>query len=82
MNTQKSTEDARQSLASEKKLQKQEDLETSESLPKSVSEQLLDLMKRVVSDDVNPQTVGAACKCASEIHKMIKLNLEIMKAGY
>ncbi len=56
--------------------------ETSESLPKSVSLQLLELMQKVVSDEVNPQTVGAACKCASEIHKMLRLNLDMSKSGF
>lgn len=70
-----------QHLASETKLQKREDQETSESLPKSVSLHLLDLMKKVVEENVNPSTVSAACKCASEIHKMIKINLDLKRSG-
>jgi hypothetical protein len=68
-------------LDSKKQLQKQDEQETSESLPKSVSLQLLGLMREVVKENVNPHTVSAACKCASEIHKMIKINLELKKAG-
>lgn len=82
MNTQKNIAEGRQSSASEKKLQKQDAVGTSDSLPKSVSEQLLGLMQKVVEEDVNPQTVSAACKCASEIHKMLKLNLEMKKEGF
>lgn len=52
---------------------------TSESLPKSVSMQLFGLMNKVVATDVNPQTVQAACACATEIHRMLKLNLEIKR---
>lgn len=68
-----------QHSGSEKKLQTLEEVETSESLPKSVCLQLLDLMKRVVKDEVNPDTVKAACHCAREIHNMIKLNIELKK---
>jgi hypothetical protein len=78
----KNTEGAVQSLASEKQLQRPEDQEKSENLPQSVSMQLLSLMKEVVREDVNPSTVNSACKCASEIHKMIKLNLEMKRSGY
>lgn len=55
---------------------------TSESLPKSVSLQLYDLMNRVVETEVTPQTVNAACSCASEIHKILKLNFEMKKQGF
>lgn len=56
--------------------------ETSESLPQSVSMQLLDLMRTVVKEEVNPATVKAACQCAGEIHKMLKLNLELKRSGF
>lgn len=61
----------------EMKLQKLEDLETSKNLPLNVSMQLYALMKKVVEKEVNPKTVSAACQCASEIHKIIKLNMSI-----
>jgi hypothetical protein len=48
-------------------------------LLKNVSMQLYELMKKVVKDDVNPKTVSAACNCASEIHKMLKLNRDILR---
>ena len=54
---------------------------TSENLPRNVSMQLFDLMQKIVEDDVNPKTVHAACACASEIHKILKLNLEMKRAG-
>lgn len=53
---------------------KQKEEVTFENLPVSVSLQLLDLMKKVVSKEINPQTVSAACNCASEIHKILKLS--------
>lgn len=64
---------------SEKKLPKLDDQVTSEDLPKHVCMQLYGLMNRVVKDDVNPKTVSAACSCASEIHKILKLNHEISR---
>jgi hypothetical protein len=51
----------------------------SENLPKNVSLKLYELMIKVVESEVNPKTVQAACACATEIHRMLKLNLEIKK---
>jgi len=67
-------EDDNQLLASEKPLTLQENQETFENLPMSVSLQLLGLMKKVVAKEINPETVNAACNCASEIHKILKLS--------
>lgn len=52
---------------------------TSENLPKNVSIKLFELMTKVVESDVNPKTVQAACACATEIHRMLKLNMELRK---
>jgi len=74
--------DARaQSLGLEKKSQKPNEPVTSENLPKNVSMQLFKLMNQVVDSDVNPTTVKAACACAQEIHRMLKLNLDIRRSG-
>ena len=70
----KNGEENNQLLDSEKQLAMQESQETFENLPISVSTQLLKLMKQVVAKEVNPQTVNAACNCASEIHKILKLS--------
>jgi hypothetical protein len=51
--------------------------ETSSNLPLSVSTQLFTLMTSVTKDNVNPDTVGAACKCAEGIYKMLLLNEKI-----
>lgn len=67
---------------SDQQLPALEGQETSESLPQSVSMQLLNLMKTVVKEEVNPSTVKAACQCAGEIHKMLKLNMELKRAGF
>jgi hypothetical protein len=40
---------------------------------------LLKCMKEVTAKRVNPKTVSAACQCASELHKLMKLNLEISR---
>ncbi len=53
---------------------------TSENLPKSVSMQLYGLMNEVVKNEVTPKTVQAACACATEIHRMLKLNMEIKRS--
>lgn len=66
----------------EKQSVKQGSQAISESLPKSVSLQLYDLMNRIVETEVTPQTVHAACSCASEIHKILKLNFEMKKQGF
>ncbi len=78
---QKNTENEIQPSDLKRQLLEQEKPETSESLPQSVSMQLLNLMKTVVKEEVNPSTVKAACQCASEIHKMLKLNLELKRSG-
>lgn len=67
--------------ASDQKSLMQNEPVTSENLPKNVSMQLYSLMTQIVRDDVNPKTVQAACACATEIHRMLKLNLEIRKLG-
>lgn len=51
--------------------------QTSVSLSKDLALSLLGLMKEVTKDKVEPSTVLAACKCASEIHKILKLNHEM-----
>ena len=63
----------------EQKSQNQENNSQSTNLPYTVSMQLVSLMKKVVEEEVNPKTVGAACQCASEIHKILKLNFEMKK---
>jgi hypothetical protein len=61
--------------------QKLDVLPTSENLPKNVSFKLYELMTKVVMEDVNPKTVQAACACATEIHRMLKLNLDLKRSG-
>lgn len=66
-------------LASEIKSENLGEHMTSESLPKDVSMQLFRLMTKVVENDINPKTVDAACKCANEIYKILKFNLELIR---
>jgi CBS domain containing-hemolysin-like protein len=42
---------------------------------------LFELSKKVVKDEVTPATVMAACKCASEIHKLLDFRLQAKKVG-
>lgn len=74
-----SGEENNQLLASSQQFLKQKEGETFANLPVSVSLQLLELMKKVVAKEINPQTVNAACNCASEIHKILKLSNEVNK---
>lgn len=71
---QKTGEENNQLSVLEQQLQLLEGRETYENLPECVSLRLLGLMKSVTKE-VNPQSVNAACNCASEIHKMLKLSV-------
>lgn len=68
-------------LASEKQLAKPQEQATSQSLPQSVSVQLVDLMRKVVEKEVSPTTVRAACECARTVNELLKTNLEMIKRG-
>ena len=46
-------------------------------LSKDLAKHLLELSKKVTSEEVTPQTVNAACQCASELHKIMRLNWEM-----
>lgn len=76
-----STAEKNQGSVSEVKLQTPGAPATSENLPKNVSMRLYELMTTVVSQEVTPSTVHAACACASEIHKILKLNLDMKRIG-
>jgi len=65
----------------EKQLLKPAEQVTSQSLPQSVSVQLVALMKQVVEKEVNPTTVRAACECARTVNELLKTNLEMIKRG-
>ena len=64
-------------LDSKRLLEKQNEQVTSENLPKKLCMQLHSLMIDVTKKEVTPDSVRAACLCASEIHKILKLNHEI-----
>lgn len=53
---------------------------TSESISVSLATHLLELSKKVTKDNVSPDTVRAACQCASEIHKLLELQWRVKKA--
>ena len=53
----------------------------STSFSKDCIEHLLGLMKTVTSTKVNPDTVNAACNCATAIYKLIDVNLRYSKYG-
>lgn len=70
-----------QALASAKQSARPGSQEVSVSLSKDLATQLLDLMKKVTKDEITPDTVNAACNCASEIHKILKLNFQMKQQG-
>lgn len=78
----KNKDAANQHSDSKKQLQKPEGQETSQNLSKNLSLQLLAMMKDVTRDEVTPSTVNAACNCATQIHKLLKLNFEMKKEGF
>ena len=79
LNTQESGDVSNYSLDLSQKLHQQEGVVTSENLPKNVCLKLYSLMKEVVTEDVTPKTVSAACNCAAEISKLLRLNHDISK---
>lgn len=70
-----------QALSSKTQSLSQEKAETSENLSKVVALQLMSLMEKVVKDNVSPPTVNAACNCAEQINKILKLNVEMKRLG-
>lgn len=57
------------------------DASRSRSFSKDCIEHLLGLMKTVTSSKVSPETVNAACNCATAIYKLIDVNLRYSKYG-
>lgn len=46
-------------------------------LSKNLAEHLLNLAKKVTEQEITPKTVSAACQCAGELYKIMKLNWEM-----
>lgn len=53
------------------------DTKTSPSLSMNVAEHLLWLMKEVTKESVSPQSVNAACNCATQMINLMKLNMKL-----
>jgi len=53
----------------------------SKSLSRNIAGHLLHLMKEVTKEKVNPSTVNAACNCASQLYKIMSLQLKIKEVG-
>lgn len=49
----------------------------SKSLSTNVAEHLLHLMQEVTKENVSPQTVNAACNCATQMINLMKLNMKL-----
>jgi len=75
-------EDNKRVSVSGKKLQTRENQETSENLSKNLSLKLISLIEEVNKEGVTPETVNASCNAAAQIHKILKLNLEMKKEGF
>ena len=74
--------ESNQPSASDQQLAKQESQETSPNLGKNLCLQLMSLIEQVNETEVTPQTVNASCNAAEQIHKMLKLNFEMKRAGF
>lgn len=48
-------------------------------LSRDLSMHLLSLAKKVTAEEVTPKTVSAACQCAAELYKIMKLNWEMKR---
>lgn len=53
----------------------------STSLSTNVATQLLHLMQEVTRTEITPSSVNAACNCATQIVQLMKVNIEMKKAG-
>lgn len=49
----------------------------SKSLSTNVAEHLLHLMIQVTEGNVNPNTVNAACNCATQMINLMKINIKL-----
>jgi uncharacterized protein HemY len=54
---------------------------TSTPISASLAMHLFELSKKVTADQITPETVRAACACASEIHKLVDLQMRAKKQG-
>ena len=75
-------EENRQPLESEKSLLKPEDQTTSENLSMSLINELMRLIKQINKDQISVESVNASCNAATAIHKLLKLNFDMMKDGF
>jgi hypothetical protein len=65
--------------SSEKQALQKTDNSISKTLSRNIAEHLLDLMRAVTKEEINPKTVSAACNCANQLYKIMTLNLKIRK---
>lgn len=70
-----------QHLVSENKLQTQENQKTSENYSVLLMKELMRLIKEINKDNITVDSVNASCNAACEIHKILKLNFEMIKEG-
>lgn len=51
------------------------------NLSRDVAEHLVVCTKEVTKTEKSAKSVAAACQCASELHKIMKLNVDMYKMG-
>jgi len=56
-------------------------METSSNLNLDLSKRLLNLFDSVTQGPMDIAKVSAACNCASEIHKLLRLNFDMKRHG-
>lgn len=69
------------STDSQESLPTQETPMTLSPLSKNIAELLLESMKEMHNRPTTPQTVSSICECASELHKLMRLNWEMRSKG-
>lgn len=76
---QKSGDQNSQALDLGNQLQSLDKREISQNLPKNVCLKLYDLMNLITTKEITPDSINSACNCASQIHKIVKLNYEMSR---
>jgi hypothetical protein len=65
-----------------KSLQKPGNQPTSENLSLNLINELMMLIKQINKDKISVESVNASCNAATAIHKLLKLNFEMMKDDF
>lgn len=51
------------------------------NLSKNIAEHLIGCMEKMNDEDLTPVRVNAICNCASQLHKVMRLNVDMYRMG-